>query len=447
MLAACAARAQELEISVSPSPVGSGARAAGMADAFLAIADDATAASWNPAGLVQLERPEIAVVGAWNSISETFSADWHDEFDSRHGQNNTDLNFLSVTWPLPFLVADRNVVVGLYYQHKYDFSRHFNFKYNRSGVSGMGSVINEFIDFEFTQDGSLSAITPAVAFEVTRRLSLGIGVNLWRSSLLADNGWTQRRKVTNFIQAGSDFTYAVQNVRDRYEDVEGENYTLGLLWNPTDRWSLGVRYDTAWTASSRFTSTGHDIQIHTYAGLPADFSVYPVGIKERRTLRFPATLSFGAARRFSDRFTLALDASRTDWNDFWFKGSDGQRRSLVSAANLDAVLFAPKFDPTWTVRLGGEYVFIPRQPDETLDRIWSLRAGVAYDEEPATDGPDPFYVGAVGVGLLAKNRVNIDLAWQVRYGRGVNVDFMRGIRGFEEDVLQHRVMLSTVIYF
>ena len=37
--------AQELELPISPTPVGSGARAAGMADAFVAIADDATAAS------------------------------------------------------------------------------------------------------------------------------------------------------------------------------------------------------------------------------------------------------------------------------------------------------------------------------------------------------------------------------------------------------------------
>ena len=43
-------------ISSPPSPVGSGARAAGIGSAFVAVADDATAASWNPAGLVQLER-------------------------------------------------------------------------------------------------------------------------------------------------------------------------------------------------------------------------------------------------------------------------------------------------------------------------------------------------------------------------------------------------------
>ena len=41
---------------------GSGARAAGMANAFVAVSDDGTAASWNPAGLAQLRKPELSLV-------------------------------------------------------------------------------------------------------------------------------------------------------------------------------------------------------------------------------------------------------------------------------------------------------------------------------------------------------------------------------------------------
>src|SRR6185295_3668234 len=44
--------------------IGSGARALAMAGAFTAIADDASAGSWNPAGLAQLERPEVSAVFA-----------------------------------------------------------------------------------------------------------------------------------------------------------------------------------------------------------------------------------------------------------------------------------------------------------------------------------------------------------------------------------------------
>ena len=48
--------------------LGSGARAYGMGGAFLARADDATAASWNPAGLSYLRVPELSLVGVSNSF-------------------------------------------------------------------------------------------------------------------------------------------------------------------------------------------------------------------------------------------------------------------------------------------------------------------------------------------------------------------------------------------
>lgn len=39
--------------------IGPGARAVGMGEVFVAIADDATALFWNPAGIVQISRPQI----------------------------------------------------------------------------------------------------------------------------------------------------------------------------------------------------------------------------------------------------------------------------------------------------------------------------------------------------------------------------------------------------
>jgi long-subunit fatty acid transport protein len=57
-LAAANAGAQEISLSRP----GSGARAAGMGNAFIAVSADGTAASWNPAGLSQLRKPEFSLV-------------------------------------------------------------------------------------------------------------------------------------------------------------------------------------------------------------------------------------------------------------------------------------------------------------------------------------------------------------------------------------------------
>ena len=442
--------AQELEISVSPSPVGSGARAAGMADAFVAIADDATAASWNPAGLVQLEYPEIAVVGAYNGIIEEFNGVYHQEVDGWHDTHNFDLNFLSVTYPLPFLIFDRNAVVGLYYQQKYDFSRHFEFDYDLSSVGAGGRVTTTFLDQEFEQKGSLSAITPAFAIELTHRLSLGIAVNFWESSFLGENGWeTVTRNNTN-AQGLMNPIWVGETVRETYRDVRGRNITVGLLWNINDRWSVGARYDSPWTGKMNYDRHRTWTPLAFLQGrnpVTAIQQIAPNMAKESRDIRFPETFAVGAACRVNDRFTVSCDVSCTDWSDFWIRGRNGNRISPINERNFDAFLFdQPKFEETYTVRLGAEYVFIPKQPDEELKRIWSLRGGIFYDEEPAHHEPDSFWGIAVGGGLLSHQRVNIDLAYQLRYGHDVNGEMIRGIESFGEDIFQSRFLISTVIY-
>ena len=418
-----------------------------MADAFVAIADDATAASWNPAGLVQLEHPEISIVGACNAVFEGFSAPYHAEVDSWHDDSNMSLNFLSVTYPFPFCIAGRNAVAGLYYQHKYDFSRSFRLNYDTASVGLDGAVLNSFTEMDFDQSGALACITPALALELTHRLSLGVALNIWRSTCLSENGWERTQRDRAFSQVLGDFALATTRLHETYTDVSGESFTFGLLWNVTDRWSMGARYDSAWTAKANYRRVATSMQHSFITGIRDPFSILPQVSEESRDIRFPATLALGAACRLNDRLTLSCDVSQTDWNDFWYKGRDGNRISLVNAANLDEIFFAPHFEPTYTVRLGCEYVCVPKHPEETLKHIWSVRGGVFCDQEPASHEPDNFWGLALGVGLLSHHRINIDLAYQLRYGHNVNSDFVRGIDGFNEDVFQHRVLLSSVIYF
>ena len=163
----------QLDFSISPTPVGSGARAAGMANAFVAIADDATAASWNPAGLVQLERPELSIVGSFNSVHNDFMAAVDKEIESSHNSSSLDLNFLSFVYPLPPIGSSgRNTVISLSYQRKFDFTTDFAIGLEDSLFLTPQDRVDFFTDFGFEQDGGLSAITPAIAVELTHSLSL-----------------------------------------------------------------------------------------------------------------------------------------------------------------------------------------------------------------------------------------------------------------------------------
>ena len=93
---------QKMGISSSPNPVGSGARAMGMGGAFIATADDATAASWNPAGLIQLEKPELSKVGAYLNRREEFSSDSHPEINNTGKVDDVNINYLSAAYPFHY---------------------------------------------------------------------------------------------------------------------------------------------------------------------------------------------------------------------------------------------------------------------------------------------------------------------------------------------------------
>ena len=444
MLHTTEVRAQ-LEFSVSPSPVGSGARAAGMADAFIAIADDATAASWNPAGLVQLQRPEISIVGAFNAVSEEFHSSGMPDVDSSQYSDAIDLNFLSVVYPLPFSLGTKNLTLSLSYQRKYDFTRTFDVDFTT--ISNPGGAVNVTDwTFDFEQTGGFATLSPSLALELTETLSVGASFNFWRSSFLSENGW--EKEVVSRAETTSDgvpLSITNQTIREEYEDLSGENYTIGVLWKVTPKFALGLRYDTSFTADADFESD-----------LIRD-GMTLVSVSEDREINFPDTWSIGASYRVNDRLTFAFDFSRTDWNDFYVERADGEQFSLIDGTNLDDPATHTEFDPTHTARLGAEYVLIPKTTGAELNALWSLRGGLFFDQEPASgrtlDEPvgdghaDDFYGIAMGVGLLAYQRVNIDLAYQFRYGHDVNGDFISGPQSFDEDVFQHRVLLSTVIYF
>jgi long-subunit fatty acid transport protein len=438
----------------TPTPVGAGARAAGMANAFVAIADDASAASWNPAGLVQLERPEFSMVADYLSTRDEFRSSVQPEMDGAHAFDSASLNFLSFVYPLPRPVLGRNVALSLSYQRRYDFNRAFDGRVITAQGAPGGAVLGQDARLEFSQSGGLGALVGTLAFEVTKKLSLGVSLNLWRSSLIGGDGWEQTTRVNSRFTAGSSLSLSRGYSKETYEDIRGESFAIGALWHATSRLSFGLRYDSPLHADADYTSFDRDLRF-----VPFRAASNIASLRETRELRFPATLSLGAAFRASDRWTVALDISRTDWSDVYAKSGRGAKFSLVDGADLNNPLRRTDFDPVFAVRLGAEHVFLPKQRGETLDYLWSLRGGVFLEQEPASgrnprrffapgDGaPDSFYGATLGVGLLLKQRVNIDMAYQYRFGDNINGDLNPGVAGFRADEDSHRLVVSTVVYF
>src|SRR5687767_11916221 len=107
---------------VALTRAGSGARAAGMGDAFVAVSDDGTAASWNPAGLAQLRQPEFSFVYVVSDRKLQFSSlrspDLRVSYSAQSFVNtNAWPDFASAA--LPFSIARRPVTVQLGWQRLY----------------------------------------------------------------------------------------------------------------------------------------------------------------------------------------------------------------------------------------------------------------------------------------------------------------------------------------
>ena len=183
--------AQQVEISSTLNPVGSGARATGMGGAFIGVADDATAASWNPAGLIQLEKPEISAVYSYFGRKQTYSSPFHPEIATTNTMDADGLNYASIVYP--FVLLNRNMVISLNYQRLFEMNKKVDFTFIPRGTTTPQ-------DIKFEQDGFLYALSPAMAVQVTPDIYLGATLNLW-NALLGDNGWVMTQNAvsaTNF---------------------------------------------------------------------------------------------------------------------------------------------------------------------------------------------------------------------------------------------------------
>ena len=215
---------ERVGIASSPNSVGSGARAIGMGGAFIGIADDATAASWNPAGLIQLEKPELSIVGAYFKRSEDFTSSMNPEIANTATADDANLNYLSASLPFNFL--KRNMVVSINYQRLYEFKRDYEYHLEQSSPLETSSEGRHY-----DQDGYLGAMGIAYTVEITPKVSLGGTLNIWTDDLFWENGWQENYKQHSVTTTGAYRVIEDTAISDNYNEFSGLNANIGVLWN------------------------------------------------------------------------------------------------------------------------------------------------------------------------------------------------------------------------
>ena len=401
-----------LDEKISPNQVGSGARALGQGNAFIAVADDATAASWNPAGLTQLQKLEIsfAIERVYQEFDTDFGSEKTTDFDF------TEFNYASMVIPFA-LWNQKHGVFSLNYLTLFQFEKNLRlpFSNEESGLIERGN-------YTLDQEGTFSVIAPAFAFELTKSLSLGVTFNIW------DDDWTQNSSFKKREQSDGQVIFGPITTDFIFEDVNenvvGKSYSwvLGALYRPSKSWTFAGVLKPSFTLDlehhRRFTS-----------GDGTEKTVSP--FQNSADLDFPWILGAGLAWRPAEPVTVSLDLTWTDWSSY--KLDEGESTvNPITGSEED-------LQDAYTVRVGSEYNFVF---EETL---LPLRMGFGYDPSPAVGEVDEYYTVSVGAGLQV-GRLMFDVAYEFRWGNNVNGDSLEPFNA-TQDVQRHRVLSSVILYF
>jgi long-subunit fatty acid transport protein len=420
------ASAQFIQTGTSYNPVGSGARAMGQGNAFIAVADDATASSWNPAGIAQLEKPECSLAIEGLSSRGHSESDFQPETEGVSTMDVQDLNYASVVYPI---LAEPNLVLALDYLKLYRFERRFSAPVY---IDDPATFLTTDTWFALEQEGSLAVLAPTLAANVTDRLSLGLALNIWNDEITQSSAFTkQERESGTANMFGFDMTY--HSVTDnRFEVDHGYSLVLGALYRFSKEWTAGAVVKPEYRLEMDHTWRN----VYTQESLAlGDVPRTRVEAESDADIRFPWVVGVGVAWRPSDPLTVSFDTTWTDWSKFDFRENHLHTNPLTNQPSS-----RDRCDDTVTCRLGSEYLVI-------RDRyVWPLRAGVGYDPGPAVGQVDEYYTVSLGTGLQM-GRFAWDIGYELRWGNGVNGSVFSPAWGSNEDVLQHRVLTSLIVYF
>ncbi len=399
-------------ITPGPEPVGSGARALGQS-AFIAVADDATAASWNPAGLINLERPEASFVGAWRTVTKDYSITESGASIDQDRWGFGQINFMSYAQPLQ--VGNTDVVISVNYHQVYDFGIEFN---RVEPVTYLPSPPYPPFEIEIKgkSEGAISAYSLACGLSMPSHpgLSLGASYNWYTKSLLNDYAWQVKSTGSLWEVPRPQSSMSDIEKTETYDDFRGHNFTFGLLWDVYERQenllTLGLVYHTPFTAKvdREEVIKGYSTEL------------------DRMDIDYPPSLGAGANYRISDTLSVAFDVEWKEWSKFKEKHANG---TSVSPIDKDTLAY----------RLGFEHLTFLGGARES---VLACRGGLFYEQRPVSAYHDPIsvYGFSAGLGWTVKDQFSLDFAYQFRWGE-------QDLGDMDYDIEEHFLVGSLIIYF
>ncbi len=375
----------------------------GFGGAFVALADDATAAFANPAGLTQLIRPEFSIEARHWSHAIPYTVGGRVEglpsgvgLDStaglrtaESGHDTVGPSFLSFAYP-----AGRWTLAV--YRHQY---ADLEFSGATQGLYGGGTDCCQIRlwDNRWTSDMDVLSYGLSAGYRLLDRLDIGLTAVYYDASFhahVSEYFWDADTPEA-FAAPNSYLPEQLVRSEDLFVDDTDWAVNVGFLWRLTSSWSLGGVYRQGFQG---------EIGARLIAGQAFDLGVPPgevIGENFGVGVDFPDIYGVGLAYRSADgRLTVSCQWDRVEYSDI--PESLGINDQTIDDAN--------------ELHLGAEYVFLDSTP------IIALRFGTWYEpdhqmrpivDDPwlaalTVDGDDEFHFAA-GLGV-AMERFQFDLA-------------------------------------
>lgn len=341
-----------------------GARALGMGGAHIAVATDATALVYNPAGLARVTRIEFSGGLTHQRVNTSTRLESYMPFDG-NPQNNTRFSSANVVLPVPTYRGSLVLALGVNRVKSFDKTMQFSAEGVASSQTGIES-----------ESGGIYLWSFGGGIDVSPNVSVGAALNLWTGK---DNyTWLYESSDATSVTIYDDM------IKDKYS---GFNAKFGFRIQPNKYLVFGGTIDTPVT----YTIEEDWTQI-TEEGGGSDYAY----VRSEYKISLPFSLGAGIAVQVNN-LTLAGDINYTDWTQMEYKRLDdlAEANRQIKAMFTDAVRF----------HLGAEFL-VPQISS-------SFRAGFYQNPLPYkaqwVEKQRNFFT--TGVGFLIDQIMTLDIAW------------------------------------
>ncbi|MGQ9689593.1 MAG: OmpP1/FadL family transporter [Desulfobaccales bacterium] len=312
--------------------VQQGTAAMAQGNAFVAEANDPSAIYYNPAGLNQLEKPQVYMCTVFNYPHREYQGDLGDTAKTRHRFYEAGTFYLAVP-------VHQRVVLGFGYFTPFGLGTDWPAEWP-------GRYITTYSRLKTYN------LNPVISVKVFKNLAVAGGVNfLWSDVRL-------RRKIPLIPRLGIDVK----------SDLSGSGFgvggNLGVLYEPFK----GVKFGLAYRSPISISHSGRlDLAV------PAFVPNATRSVGGSATLVYPPSLTFGVSVSRLKHLTVNFDATWTGWSTYKELKVNLDWPIPVSGKLSKTIVTEKNWHDAWALRFGANYRLTERM---------KIRAGYIFDMTP-----------------------------------------------------------------